>query len=230
MTTVTLIDSILTHTEEVGSTDAENATLRARILERAQEVVDQVWDYADWDFRRTSNEISVLSADDGTFRFPSNFLSVGDHGGLYVADQKRKIEYLEPRELNKMRELEGGTEQYPRFYTMFGRDATFLTTGTLFKAPSANFTINIDYDSQSPTLADNTTDDLLRKVPEIYHRSVILPGVRLLVAVDKGDGRTADFDEWFDKAMRRMKSRYREGMESQHILSQYGGIQSYGAW
>jgi len=230
LTTSALIDLILTHTEEVGATDGENTTLRARVLARAQEIFDRVWSFAEWDFKLTSGSITMTST--GTADLPSTFADFGDNGGVYVSGQRRKVLWLEPRELYKQKEQYAQTAAYPDFYTV--NDYTASNSArkiTVYPTPTGSFTLNLYYNQVSPTLVDatNSTNNL-QALPAEYHYPIMVTGLRYLTGIDNGDGRSRDFDEWFQREMRRMKSRHVFGREQDQLLSQLGGIPSHRSW
>lgn len=230
LTTSALIDLILTHTEEVGATDNENATLRARILARAQEILDKVWENADWDFKLKQTTVSMTTA--GVADLPSDWADFGENGGVYISGQKWKLVYLEPRELYRRKEVYGSTSTNPDFFTVNTfTSSTSARTITVYPTPTATLTLNVYYNSVAPTLVDETTGtNNLQGLPAQYHYSVMVAGLRLLTAIDKGDARDQQFAQWFDTEMKRMKSRHVFGREQGQQLGQYGGVPSYRSW
>lgn len=233
MTTSALIDALLTHWEEIPATTAEQATMRARILALAQEIVQEIWDYAEWEFRHRSGTLTLPSGAyvvDG----PTDFQTTGQSGGLFVDSQRTEIRWMDPLHLHRERELRAvQNNTVPKFYSIDNTGTTSGYARFVFDiTASGSVTINIYYLATPPVLVDTTgSTNGLDKIPTEYHQSVVIPGCRWLIALSSGDGRTAELLVIYQHALARMKSRRRPGQESLERIGQYGrGITRYGAW
>ena len=227
MTTSALIDLIMTHTEELGGTDGDNTTLRAHILARAQQIYDKVWNFAQWDFKLFSGQVTITN---GAGSLPADFADFGDNGSVFVTGQRKKLRYLEPRELFRRLNIEGATSTVADYFTVSNFDGTsFQRTITIY--PTSSCTLDVYYNAVPPTLVDSTTStNKLQALPAEYHSAVMVPGVQWLLSIDKGEGTVAQMDQWFEREMKRMKKNHVFGREQEQVMGQYGGPGAYRSW
>lgn len=205
MNTKTLIDAVLNYTDNIGATDADNATRRARILQYAQEVFDYVWLYADWHWAYRDDAGEALDAD-GFMPAPADFSRFGGKGGLFrVSDGRKCTEGYDMAEFARMYNT-GYRDNLERF-CRWGQDPT--TGGQRFRFFSTGGLNLIDslYLAVPPTLVDidDTTTNNLFFIPEQYHSTVLLPGVVAKTRTSKGDMR--DFDKEFLKGLALMHAK-----------------------
>jgi len=195
--TKTLIDAVLNYTDNIGATDADNATRRARMLQYAQEVWDYVWLYADWHWAyRTATGGSVGS--DGVMAVPTGFSRFGGKGGLFNAANGRKCEEEYDMAMFQHRYLGGYRDNLEKF-TRWGQNTT--TGAQQFRFYATSGTITSVYLAVPPTLVDidDTTTNNLFFIPAQYHNTVLLPGIVAKTRTSKGDMR--DFDKDFLKGL-----------------------------
>lgn len=189
MTTSALIDLVLSYVDNISATDADNATRRARILQAAQEIFDEVWNFREWEFKITNSTVTVLASGNNVVT-PSDFQDFGEHGAVYDSTG-RKLKEITPQQLLKYRELATGTGSVPDAYSLFDYDSTtgrrmFQITNTVSGA--TNF--KLWYSRNPPTLVDSTSNsNNLFFVPVQYHSTVMLPGVAWKTRRVKGDTR-----------------------------------------
>lgn len=197
MNTKTLIDAVLNYTDNIGATDADNATRRARMLQYAQEVFDYVWLYADWHWAyRTTTGGSVGS--DGIMAAPTGFSRFGGKGGLYRSTDGRQCD----EEFDMANFLHRYNNSHRDNLEKFCRWGQNSTTGAQqFRFYATSGTITSLYLTQPPTLVDvdNETTSNLFFIPPSYHSTVLLPGVISKTRVSKGDMR--DFEKDFIRGL-----------------------------
>lgn len=240
MTTSALIDKMLVNELELDSdqtNDAEQAVLRAQLLASSQEIMDQFCNYfSDADFLQNSFSSTVLSGA-RSFATDSTFESLGDDGGLWhdpdgTYSPGVEVRYLSPHEFFKLRMAEP-TASSTRLTHFTISDLESTNTPTFHVHPKAAANILVVYRGRilPPTLVDTTgSTNGLDQVPSAYHHTIFLKGLRLMEAEKNGDGRFGSFDEWFEREMRRIKARRRNGLQEEQRLSSADGIWTYGGW
>lgn len=200
MTSSALIDLVLSYTDNISATDADNSTRRARILQALQEVFEEVWNYREWKFKLTTGNVTVTTGNNSVV-VPSDFLDLGSSGGVYSPTHQKMVERV-PQELLEWRELGTGTGSPVDAFSFFDFDPT--SGRQLFQIPNAvtsNQIFKFWYNRVAPTLGDSTTPGTsnLHFVPAQWHNPVLLPGVAAKVRKQKGDTR-----DW--------ASQYKEGL------------------
>jgi hypothetical protein len=159
VTTGQLIDLVLEHWVNPGSNDANDATWRKRVLERGQEVVEEIWDADAWEFKQTTTTLSLTSGTD-TVDVPSNWSTIGENGSLWitVGDRAHELEYMEPHRLLREREKNRNAGSgCPDYYTVTQQDATFLTQIIFDQTADQTYSLRLYYDSTPPILLDRPT-------------------------------------------------------------------------
>lgn len=190
MTSSALLDLILSYTDNISATDADNATRRLRVLQALQEIYEEVWNFREWRFKLTSGTITVL-ATTSSIAFPSDFLDMGSEGAVYSNTGIKMVE-KPAQELLEWRQLGIGTGSPVDTYAIFNFDAT--SGLPLFQIPNtvtSNTAFTVWYNRTAPTLADSTTPatSKLHFIPAQYHNTVLLPGVVAKIRKQKGDTR-----------------------------------------
>lgn len=214
MNTSSLIDTVLSYTDNVDSNDADYTSRRTRLLEYAQEVVDEVWNSAEFVFKlKGPTTITVPAWTTGSpsrYQLPTDFATFGKIGKVFNADVGEPLDEVAATQFI-MNYFPGSTLTYsplsrPREFAVMGDDAGNIANATpkpyWLYLPNLTAAVNLVYFYQviPPTLVDATGDTgLLYKIPAQYHRTVILPGVVAKTGKSKGDGR-----DW--------ESEYRRGL------------------
>lgn len=200
MTASALIDLIIAYTDNVSATDADNATRRLRLLQYAQEVFENVWNYREWRFKLTSANVTVLAGGQNVV-VPANFLDFGEQGGVYDSIGRKLVEKT-PQQILEWRELGIGAGSPSYTWAIFDYDAT--TGQALFQIQTpvtSNTTFKLWYNRLAPTLGDSTTPSIsnLHFIPAQYHNSVLLNGVAAKARKIKGD--TRDWENAYQRGL-----------------------------
>lgn len=183
-----LIDRVVNYYENTSVTDAYNTRRRARILEWAQEVVDDFWHYRPWSWRMATTTVSVTGSST-TAALPSNFGEFSPRGGVYRSDGTKLVE-VSAQEVQELIAA-GVTRLLDRFAVA---TATTGVRNLMFPTASAD-TLTIYYMKVPPTLADLTgTTNNLDDIPPDYHFSVVLAGVKAKAARSHGDNRAPELE------------------------------------
>jgi hypothetical protein len=240
VTTAALIDTHLVNELEMSAdetADAEQATIRAQVLSDAQEIADQFCNaFSDADFLQDEFSVNV-SAGARTFPSDTTFETLGDLGGLWHSPDGTispgiEVTYLTPHEFFKIRNDEPtASSGRAEFFTIYGISAS--NTPLFYFHPKAASNVTFVYRGRTlpPVLIDTTgATNGLDVIPAAYHSTIFLKGLRLLEAAKNGDGRTNAFDDWFEKAIRSVMARRRNGLQEEQRLSSAGGVWTYGAW
>ena len=155
MTTGELVDVFQKHKLNAGSTDHQNAELRRRAVEAIQETAEEIWDEADWDNKQATTTGSLTVSTDSVDA-PSNFVTFGEGGGLYVtqAGNTFKLEYKDPASLFALRESNRNSTGCPSFYTVSQQDDTYLTQIIFDITADTTYSLRFYYDSTPPLIMD----------------------------------------------------------------------------
>lgn len=190
MTAAALLDLVLSYTDNISATDADNAVRRTRVLQALQEIYEEVWNFREWRFKLTSGTVTVLN-NTSSIAMPSDFLDMGSEGAVYSAAGIKMVEQPAQR-LLEWRQLGIGTGSPVDTFAIFNFDAT--SGLPLFQLPntvSGNTAFTVWYNRVAPTLADSVTaaTSKLHFIPAQYHNTVLLPGVVAKIRKQKGDTR-----------------------------------------
>jgi hypothetical protein len=216
MDTDTLIDRIQDYTDDVASTDGDNAAYRLRVLQWTQQVYEYVWNYRSWKFKVKTDTVTI-SADASSAALPADFQEFGIHGGVYVQDssgipQQPKLEEAAPQIIQMAQSRSGTTGSPGAFSIYLAIDGRYY-----IQVPklSGAKTFTLYYSPVAPTLVDSNVNSKLESIPAGYHFTVLLAGVQEKAARDKGDMRAAS--EWatiYRDGLKRMVERETSGRSS----------------
>ena len=217
--------------------DAENAVLRAQILSDAQEICDQLCNvFSDMDVLQAPFQAAVVTGD-RSFATDDTFESLGDSGGMWhdpdgSVSPGLEVRYLNPREFFKVRNAEPtASSSTTEFFTVSDIESTNTPVIHFHPKRASNCTFIYRGRILPPTLVDTTgATNGLDQIPVAYHLTIFLKGLRLMEAEKNGDGRAGSFDEWFEREMRRVRARRRNGLQEEQRLSSADGVWTYGAW
>lgn len=215
MLTPDLIDKIEAYTDNVDPTDLDYADRRARILQLAQEVVDDVWHFRDFSLKQRTTTMTVTSGQ-SSCNLPADLGDTGDLGGVFL--NGILMEEVYPIQLIQLKEGLSGANGYNADY-VYAIFSEGTTTPYLRKLQTttrgSNTTYNIYYSATPPTLSDTTDDpagESLSLIPAQYHNTVLIPGV--MAKVNRGKGDTRDFLSSYQRGLSLMvlRERPRKGM------------------
>jgi hypothetical protein len=229
MNVTELIDQILSHTDNIGASDSENADRRIRILEYVVETFNEVWFRRDWPFTRKSGGGTVtVPALQGWGPVPADYSKLGDYGGLYhsLSNGGGKLEWRPEHEINIIRQRDA-KQDLPWVFSIFGVDETGPTPTfrELVQIPisSRELIFTIQYHVLPPTLDEAANVENLRRIPERYHQTVLVPGVRYLARRSKGDNRAQEDEAKFEKGIDWMKAESRRFQGTMRQLPSFFG-------
>lgn len=176
MDTEALINTVLNYTDNVSSSDADYSARRTRILQTAQEVCEEVWNFTEWPFTYKRNTAYSLTASVDEVDLPSDFLELGRHGGLWEnAGDHRWLE-VGYQELSDLRD--GSTLTVPRVFCIYGMNDSTMARRIQILSSGSTRTMTLIYRFLFPTLVDvsDPASELLQ-IPVQYHQTVVLAGV-----------------------------------------------------
>jgi len=176
---------ILLYTDNTLATDAGTAKRRVKILEWMQEIFDEVWNWADWDWTYKAGSIIVPTA--GYVALPSDFVRFGSKGRAYDSNG-RPLDEVNPQQILEQH-LSSGQVSTIREFAVYIADDGVMRLYT--PKPGSALTLTIYYKFKPPTLVDinHATSSNLQHIPSEYHYSVILAGLKERAARSKGDAR-----------------------------------------
>lgn len=158
MTTGQLVDVVITHFINSGSGDSTDTTWRQRVVERAQETVDDWWDENDWRSKLVTTTASLTSGTDSVDA-PSDFDTFTEHGGLFIQSGGvwRRLTYINPARLYEERENNRDSTGCPRYYTDAQIDSSYLYQITFDITADQTYSLRLYYESNPPILLDRPT-------------------------------------------------------------------------
>lgn len=208
MNVTEILDEVKQHTDNIMGSPADYTDRRARLLVYLRETVDDLWWLRDWPWRMKRSTVTFTN---GEGIVPVDFHDWGHDGALYN-NENDAMDVADQRTVMDLRERNYQTAT-PRLYSMFGLDDSGMapTYRKLIQIPyGASLTLPIYYLSLPPTLDEGANVNAIKRVPEQYHRSVIVPGVRYRAERSKSDARAAESKIEYEegkKAMLRKESR-----------------------
>jgi hypothetical protein len=227
VTTGSLLDSLLIE-YDYSASSADNAAVRVKVLDKANEVSDEFWmDFDGADFQYASTTVSLASGTN-SIAGPSNLYKCGDKGGVFVtvsSGDVRRLTYLPPGELRQA-QLENGTSTgIPESYSIFAMDGVtdLIPEIHVDRLSDATYSLTVDYITTPPVLTDaTTTASNLHIWPVMYH-TTILKGVLARSARVMGDVvRQAQFESEFQRAKALAISRRVHGQEDNERTGRSG--------
>ncbi len=205
MTVTTIIDQIIGRAYNAATSDADNATLRARVLEYLIEVAQDfilAYDWS-WAYRRTTVTIAAAAK---YASLPADFQDIGAYGGVYRSSDGKPLDYKTPSEIQALQEDPGQTTPTPDRYSIFDVNPVAapdyqdrIQTAVL----SAAVTLVVHYRTTLPTLDESAGLGAISAIPARYHQTVLIPGIRALVASSLGDGQALERDGKYQQLKRK---------------------------
>jgi hypothetical protein len=224
MLVATAITQILARGEDAPDTDADDDDRRLRTLENIIEVWVTVWLDRPWPRKRKSSQLT-MPAGQGYIAVPSDFQSVGHYGGVFQASTGKRLDYVNPQEMQEMKRMPGNETDDPSEYSFYDQE-----TSTPFAMRMQTITntsqllFDISFEKVAPTLSDGGGNDSnLNYIPEAYQQAVIIPGAKALAKLNLGDITQAQFDGQMRRALRLMRAAERPGMDTTAKLPSFLG-------
>ena len=159
-----LIDALLIHTSERRGVDDDfDQVLRERYWLRTIEVLEEFFGSWEWPFRYGTSAVS-LTAGSSSCSAPSDFLTTGTEGGLFVTARRQEIVFKPSHWLLQARRLDGDAAGLPDYYTVFGRDSSGIQKFEFERLADATYSIDVDYERRAPHIVDRAPAPLASAV------------------------------------------------------------------
>jgi hypothetical protein len=231
MTGASLIDVVMREFD-YSSSSADNATVRVKILDKAQERSDEAWSDFDGASFQTKTGTVSLTAAASSVAVPSDFHKTGDSGGVFVqvaADDIRRLTYLQPGELREILRTNGTSTGIPSYYSIFAMSGTTDLVQVLVVdiIADATYTLSLDYVMTAPVLTDATTEaSNLQYWPTSLH-TMLVKGTLASTCRMMGDvSRQAQFESEYQRRKAGEVSRWKHGQDDNERVGRGG----YSAW
>lgn len=217
MTGAELINEAISHYDNTNSSDAGNAQRRIRILHAAQMVLDEVYNFKPWPFKRhkvtvetSAGVASLPNYPDGTYTTPAgpppgyftpvggpvSFGRLGPEGAVVGANNELWVETT-PQEITAARAAGDSLRKIFSIssnYANAGAATAWDTDGWkggLYKLEIPNtteaITLTVYFDAAPIKLADDANQ--IVAIPPEYHRTVLLAGTITRMQQAKSDTR-----------------------------------------
>lgn len=192
MNAYTVISAVLEFYDAVA-TSSDNSTLRAKALNREQEIVDELWqEFGDeGDFTQAQSTVTLASGT-SSIELPSDFMTFGTQGGAILrrsATDRSPLVKWPTSELFKLLEENGSTTGEPTYFAVSQWNGSdFVPKLHVDLLADANYTIAVYYTKRPPTLSDsNTSTSGLEYLPTEFHRSLVYKGTLARYSKDVGN-------------------------------------------
>ena len=167
---------------------------------------------------------------------PPNFLRVGDCGGVF-GPTGAELDAVSEQEMVAIQSQPGGVSDLPGVYSVYGIDP--ITSVPFINIPinSAPVALTVYYETKLATLDEVASSDgppvvvggldNIKLIPEVWHQSVLIPGLRAMFRQTVGDARYQDFrqDPGFRMGLKEMVKWERHGDETTRSLPSF-----FGSW
>ncbi len=156
MTVSELIDIALSQGDNVPESDAGYIDRRRRALNFLREVVHDIWWQRDWPWKKTENDVTVLSGD-SSVAVPADFDSIGNYGNVFrLVGGLQQYPPLELVPESTIMEYRSGnySSNSPRIFALFGQDPTTQVDLIQIPTASGDVDLRVFYQKQPPRLRD----------------------------------------------------------------------------
>ena len=196
-----------------------------------QGVVDIVWNHRPWEFRWTTTTISCAA---GAADLPSDFLSFGKSGGVFMGVGLPPVAWKHLRDVSYWRSSIAQVGQ-PQWYSV-GKSTPDIGSGPsrqLLLYPMDSRTLTLVYERKAPVLLDSglpedaatlaTDGSGLEEIPESWHHVVIYEGVLYFLMKKEGNSQsiTEQMQIW-KTGLEKMAENERQGREAPHYMIPFG--------
>lgn len=152
------IDAILEHTLEVDPRDYNAIRLRRRVWLRAIEILQEIWDSWDWDFRYKVDEALVLPSGENEVTAPADFHSIAYEGAMWIPSQTQPVFERPANWLMEYRRHNPSVQGFPEYFAAFGGTDGGLSVLRFDKLAGGDVTLQMDYQRRAPALTDRPDD------------------------------------------------------------------------
>lgn len=213
MNTVEAITEVITDADLIDATDSEYTAERARVLRALVRTWEKVWLDRAWWFVFAEGSITVPDGV-GYVVLPSDFMDFTLYGGAFRAIDGAQMVYKNPVWMKEQKLLPGHTVSNPYFYSIYGQDGT--TKEPLFQTEvnSGSAVVKLLYRTEPPTLDESSNSTNLSKMPDQWHRSVLISGTKADIRAPKADALWKKWQNDHEMALRKMRQEERTGRES----------------
>ena len=212
------IDQVLRRTDNVTESEADYDERRQRLLEYLREVFEEIWWLNDHQFRRRSTTVTV-PAMAGVIEVPTR--SLGTYGGIYLNKAAHGIgRQLEEKPEQVIFDLQATdySTALPEIYAYSGSSgAPNYLPQIIIPINSSAVTLDVKYLANPPTLDEKANVENLKELPEKYHQTVLIPGLRAKARESTADNRWQNSvrewekaKEWFLREERRFQGTFRQ--------------------
>lgn len=221
-----IIDQTMTYEENVGAADSNNTSRRARHLDYLIEAFTWAWTAREWPWRRRSSTATV-AASTGYGPMPTDFSSIGDWGGVYHPTTNELLDWVDPQELLQIRrDQNGSTTDRPEVYSIFDQEtAAPFELRLQIPTNTSQLVFPVDYLAAIPTIDESSNKTNTNRIPDQYHRSVLIPRMRFLIRDSHGQSDAAAWETLSEKGLRQMQREVLPpgSAHTQRLPSYFGG-------
>lgn len=218
MTPATLIDACIDHWLNIGGDDTGDTDLNARGVLHLRAACQKRWNARAWWWKQTNGNVTVDNTGKGPL--PTRFSSFGKDGFAIVSGQTRRMTWMSPNRLLRLRNLETGTSTRPEFYTLNNQTSTGTRYIQVHRKPPSNLTVVLYYDQSIATIAYGATG--LEEWPVDYHEAVLFHDVIARFMLDEGDTRAPEMRQIADRADREAWAEHIQGRHQAQGSPRYG--------
>lgn len=212
------IDQVLRRTDNVTESEADYADRRQRLLEYLREVFEEIWWLNDFQFRRQSSSVTMTV---GTGRVAVPSRSLGTYGGIYLNKAAhalgRQLEEVPEQVIFDLQASNYTTSEPEQFAFSGFTGAPDYLPYIITAINSKAVTFDVHYLLDPPTLDEGTNVENLKLLPEKYHQTVLIPGLRAKARESTADNRWQNSvrewekaKEWFMREERRFQGTFRQ--------------------
>jgi hypothetical protein len=209
VTVAEIISQVLAYTDNTNPSDADNSDRRTRLLFYLREILAEVWYNREWPFSRREVVLTV-GAGDAYATAPDDFLALGEYGSILLADPQAgaPLENVPEYQIVQARQTSLTTES-PEIFSIFDQDPVTFAPRIQFPNNNAAFDIVVSYLKKAPEIDESANNTAISEVPEQYHQTVLVPGLRARSTASKGDARWNEHQGIYLTALNWMKAKER---------------------
>lgn len=209
------------------SADADDALRTAIDLGALNTVFQAVDAHKDW-WWKYSATASLTASSTGVVDLPTDFAGMGDAGVVWFPTNRHSVDAVSVQEMRAIRRSlisAGSTEVAPRRYSIYGRKATSPFKPQMNLDVIAPASILVDYMTATPILNTGVNNELLNRIPENYHRTVLIAGVKAMYRHQENKKGSGPFttDPEYLSGLRLMSQKEATGREATTAIVGYRG-------
>lgn len=219
-----LIDQVAGKVDRSGPVDSSNAVRRSLLRDFGVEIFGQTWrdNGNPWSFKQARGSVTI-PINDRKVLLPADFSEFGNWGGVYPRPLGTRIEPEDFQVIRDKQFKQGYVETTPTSYAVFEMDTgtkrEYLQTAFL----SAACTLDIAYSLPPPTLDEGANDANLKLIPEEFHQTVLVPGVKARAYESRGDATWKIYEAMYQRGLNQMRATKRPRKEGNSQLKNFFG-------